>query len=798
MQINVSLAPITCAQKPQSKKEISFINSSFITTGLTITELVEYSSEPYSYTITPAVFENNKRNKSNWREQQIIMLDFDGGIYPNEVIDKFKEYGITPNYFYFTKNHSSETPKFRVALITDKPFTDKQELSELLKSFKHVFPQVDSNCLELSRMFYGGTSATHLTDELVAQVKLLQMIYPYVIANDNNKTRKVVQKRVYLYNYNSNTRFQTDFELSNYLCYLKSLKDNSIDFNELYKNVKIFQDFIDGKWLYHPQLFGIATNLAWLKGGAKLFNETMKRHNENGLTNYGEEKFSLMTYVKHQEYYPQKLSDFSPYPEDHQYTNIISSVRRPIGRIEVLHQPELISLEEGARLFNDEIEKAIDDKSDAIYIFKLPTGFGKTEYLTKLKIACIAFPTHQLKDEVAERMKVDYDVLPNPPVFESNDLNNQIQKLYKLGLKVEVNKLLKLVSSNANAQFSTEDMLIANNYYQELEKVMSSNNTVLLTHARAIESGIDKELIVFDEDPIKDLLHMGSMYLTDLMLVNNQLRNSCITDFISTASSIAVGEVGKVPFMAFDEDELSETIIRQDIGSDIYSFMLSDYFIIDKLDKNKVHYIRLNELPDRKTIIMSASPILTLYKSLYGQRIKVIDLSNIAIAGQIIQHTDHSYSRSSLDDRLIEELEQKLGDTHVITFQKIKHRLNNDGSIPNMHFFNTQGYDGLNGQDIAVVGTPHLNDVVYKLFANAVGMDVNETCDMQTRLVEHNGFRFYFKTLESDDLRQIQLEMIESELIQAVGRARVLRNECTVEVFSNLPLQQAQLVNQVF
>lgn len=795
MQINVSLAPVKCAQKPKFKKDISFINNSFILTGLTITELVQYSSEPYSYTITPAVFENNIRNNSNWKEQQIIMLDFDGGIYPNEVIDKFNEYSITPNYFYFTKNHSIETPKFRVALIMDKPFTDKKELSELLKTFKYVFPQVDSNCLEISRMFYGGSTATYLTDDLVTQEKLHQMIYPYVIANDNNKTRKVVQKQVCLYNNNSNTRFQTVLVSSNYLCYLKSLKDNSIDFNELYNNVLIFQDFIDGKWLYHPQLFGIATNLSWLKGGAKLFNETMKRHNENGLTKYGDEKFSIMTYVKYQEYYPQKLSDFSPYPEDHQYTNIVSSVRRPIGRIEVIDQPKLISLDDGTKLFNDEIEKAINDKSDAIYIFKLPTGFGKTEYLTQLKNTCIAFPTHQLKEEVARRMKVECDVLPNPPVFKSNELNIQIQKLYKIGLKVEVNKLLKLVSSNTNAEYSLSDMLTANNYYQSLDKVMLSNKTVLLTHKRAIESGIDKELIVFDEDPIKELLMMGSFYLTDLMMVNNEIRNSSITNFISLASSISVGEVGKVPFMPFDEDELIKAIISKDVNSDIFSLLLADYFIIDKVDKNKVHYVRLNELPKQKTIIMSASPQLKLYRSLFGERIKVVDLTNIKNTGEIIQHTDHSYSRSSLDDKLIEELKKELGDMKVITFQKMKHKLND--IAPNMHFGNTQGYDTLNGNDIAVVGTPHVNDVVYKLYASLIGVDAHESCDLQTRLVEHNGFRFYFKTFESIDLRQIQLEMIESELIQAVGRARVLRNNCTVQVYSNFPLKQAQLIHQI-
>jgi hypothetical protein len=795
MQINVSLAPIKCKQKPQTKKEITFINKSFITTGLTITELIEYSSEPYSYTITPAIFNENKRNKSKWKEQQLIMLDFDGGIYPNEVIAKFHEYGITPNYYYHTMSHSDLIPKFRIALVLDKPFTDKKEITELLKSFKHVFPQVDSNCLELSRMFFGGTCSNHLTDELVTQEKLLQMLYPYIISNDSNKTRKVVQKRVCLYNYNRDTRFQTDFVFSNYLCYLKSLKDNNIDFDEIYNNVKIFQDFIDGKWLYHPQLFGIATNLAWLKGGAKLFNDTLRINNEKGLTNYGDEKFSIMTYVKHQEYYPQRLADFSPYPEDHQYSNIITSVRRPIGRIEVLDQPELISLDEGVKLFNQEIEKAINDESDAIYIFKLPTGFGKTEYLTKLNEVCIAFPTHQLKDEVAGRMKVEYDVLPNPPVFHSNDLNNYIQKLYKLGLKVEVNKLMKLVSSNANAEYSTDDMLIANNYFIELEKVKSSKNTVLLTHARAVESSTNKELIIYDEDPIKELLSMGLFYLTDLMLANSELRNSSITDFISFASSITVGEVGAVPSIPFDEEALAHTLMRLDMKSDIFSLMNADYFVVDKQDKNKVHYVRLNELPAKKTIIMSASPQLKLYQGLYGDRIKVIDLTNIKIAGQIIQHTDHSYSRSSLDDKLIEALRSKLGDKQVITFQKIKQKLSDN--YPNMHFGNTQGYDSLNGQNIAVVGTPHINDVVYKLYARVIGFDVNETCDLQTRLLEHNGFRFYFKTFENDDLREIQLQMIESELIQAVGRARVLRNDCIIEVYSNLPLQQANFSEQI-
>jgi hypothetical protein len=58
-------------------------------------------------------------------------------------------------------------------------------------------------------------------------------------------------------------------------------------------------------------------------------------------------------------------------------------------------------------------------------------------------------------------------------------------------------------------------------------------------------------------------------------------------------------------------------------------------------------------------------------------------------------------------------------------------------------------------------------------------------------LVEHNGWRFPFTTYEDPVLRNIQFYMIESELEQAVGRARLLRCDCTVHLFSNFPLRQA-------
>ena len=42
-------------------------------------------------------------------------------------------------------------------------------------------------------------------------------------------------------------------------------------------------------------------------------------------------------------------------------------------------------------------------------------------------------------------------------------------------------------------------------------------------------------------------------------------------------------------------------------------------------------------------------------------------------------------------------------------------------------------------------------------------------------------------------MQNLQLFFIESELEQAIGRARLLNEECTVYVFSNYPCQQAEL-----
>lgn len=63
---------------------------------------------------------------------------------------------------------------------------------------------------------------------------------------------------------------------------------------------------------------------------------------------------------------------------------------------------------------------------------------------------------------------------------------------------------------------------------------------------------------------------------------------------------------------------------------------------------------------------------------------------------------------------------------------------------------------------------------------------------MRYQEIEYNNCRFWFNAYDNKFLRDIQLWLINTELEQAVGRARLLRNKCTVYLYSNLPMKQAE------
>ena len=141
----------------------------------------------------------------------------------------------------------------------------------------------------------------------------------------------------------------------------------------------------------------------------------------------------------------------------------------------------------------------------------------------------------------------------------------------------------------------------------------------------------------------------------------------------------------------------------------------------------------------------------------------------------------------SKDPTIIERIKKWSGYEHTISFKEYK--------LGELYFGNTAGCDYLKGENIDVIGTPHQPEWLYKLFALSIGLELDlEANRNPSAVVEHNGYRCRFSTFNDEKLKAVQFYMIESELEQSVGRARLLREDCRVNLFSNFPLRQANLM----
>ena len=118
-----------------------------------------------------------------------------------------------------------------------------------------------------------------------------------------------------------------------------------------------------------------------------------------------------------------------------------------------------------------------------------------------------------------------------------------------------------------------------------------------------------------------------------------------------------------------------------------------------------------------------------------------------------------------------------------------------------IYFGKTEGCDFYRGKEIAVIGTSHYPTFLYKLIALTIGFKIEVNVKQSPQTITRNGYAFKFMTYspENEVLKNIQLWLIEGELEQAVGRARLLREAgAKVHLFSNFLLPQARYENFYF
>jgi len=200
------------------------------------------------------------------------------------------------------------------------------------------------------------------------------------------------------------------------------------------------------------------------------------------------------------------------------------------------------------------------------------------------------------------------------------------------------------------------------------------------------------------------------------------------------------------------------------------------------------------QLPDCKMVMLSATVCRELYQKVYPNRaIDFHECPKAEYRGQVVQYTDSSYSRYAFQNdydkiRLLKEL---CRDTTVITFKDIEKEF-----ITHYHFGNVEGINALKGKDLSVVGLPNLDEVVYGLYAMRAGAGLAKV-HMYPQRITYQNKSFFLNTYKDETLRMVQTWLLSSQLEQAVGRARLLRENCRVFVYAGFPVKQAKYIDRL-
>ncbi len=474
-------------------------------------------------------------------------------------------------------------------------------------------------------------------------------------------------------------------------------------------------------------------------------------------------------------------------------------VRNKAHKIEVTNRKNKIDVLDGERILFDTYQNVKAANDFHIHIIKAPVGLGKTRLLTDQENVTICSSTHQLIAELAAEMTIDVHVVPEIPKFFDKKINEQVSYFYDAGLGLKARQLITEVAM----KLGSKDSFLAIGYLDKIEEAKSTSKTLLTTHQRSFYHSAKHETIIYDEDCLASLVATNRLDLKDLSnAVNGENSiNEELSRLYYTLKNSEKKILIKTEFNIENADLLIETLgEKKGLVSNIIDFFSSDYFYVDEFNtgystKIIIHYVKFRDFPkDKKIIIMSSTINTDLYLKRFGSRVKIYEIPDIKGIGKITQYTRFSNSKQSINSRDKAYFLKIIGEDFVITFKDESNFFNErhyeKNPVKNVYFGNCRGYNLLTGKNINIVGTFHPNHIYYFFLSKFVGVELDFKSDLKIRnqMVSWNGIRFNFYAYDNQDLRQIQFACIEAELIQAVGRARTIRNQCTVNLFSNFPL----------
>lgn len=337
------------------------------------------------------------------------------------------------------------------------------------------------------------------------------------------------------------------------------------------------------------------------------------------------------------------------------------------------------------------------------------------------------------------------------------------------------------------------DYIKISQYLRDCKSSVKFGGHIITTHAKLLhmpQNVLENHEIIIDEDILRTALRTETIEIQE---VKNIITSGIFPDAIN---SHLTGICMKRGYHVMDGMEIfsDENQLEKLKGgnANVYGLLKSNYI---NIKNGKITFLIEEKLPDCKLIILSATISHEIYGKIYSdQIIEYYECPKAEYRGKVVQYTDSSYSRYALNEnydkkKLLKELCQN---NEVITFKSIEQEFHT-----RYHFGNVEGMNHLRGKNLSVVGLPNLDETVYCLYGMRAGVEIKKAAMYPQRIV-YRDKSFYLNTYKNQVLQMIQTWLISSQLEQAVGRARLLREDCTVTVFAGFPVEQAEYIDKSF
>ncbi len=828
MIIQLTLSPEDRVSKPCQITEESRLICNGNTVELSVDDFMKYTVAPYSRTWCASVLNGNRKN-SNFLSTQILTLDIDNK--PNEsilgigdVLERCREYEIEPTFIYSSFSHSEQIPRFRIIFVLDEQITDSKIAKLALGTLRNIFPESNS-ITDLSRMWLGGKEILFNNHNYVLPLEKLKFLCCLQEMAKGKNPKRDIQKieknwGIMRLPYNSIIEDSPNSTLASKTLYKRKLEKFDWEFAK--KESTLLSKFLDYKErICDYDLILLASNMFRIKGGEKKFKNVILQNpyiNDN--------KIGIMQYIKYrweteERIYPIPFNHIYSENEDDKkvFNNYHTLLQvRPVGQYS---KPKIMNNsiptyqpQEGRDKMKSEFNRIMSEDSNKIYLMKCATGLGKTSIAIDTEGIVLFFPNHDLKDEKSKISNIEH--LCTPELIDNlpEHLSIKYANLCKCGLyKDALSELISFIES-PQANIYSEATQNITNYLNQINRCKSSEKTIFSTHAKGCITNFENHhTYIFDEDPLHQLARFEKITTKDLRILakalfdKGNIHDGNLVKRLADHLKNGIGFLMEdMPPINFQNANLIVEVIKLNndkFSGDVFSFIFNDKsikYVIEPEDSDDpdgekvIHYINYRPLlEDKKYIILSATVDAWIYEKLYGDRVELIDLSDVEMKGEIIQFSDKSFSRTAmrLNENRVKKADDFLNKLKVITF--LKHKTDFSNTVEQLHFGKSEGFNSLSGKDFKVIGTPHISNCHYLLFGKLLNIPLS-TLNLipKRKLIEHNGFKYNFYTFEHEELRRIQFYFIEKELLQAVGRARLLDHKNTVFIFSEYPLPRAR------